>query len=193
MILDKHTFSRRLSRGLSSHPAQHSFGFWLFLLRRWRARFHDHDRRSTWTMPFTILTSKARRWHVTPETRWRRRWSWTSSMRRWGRHGWWATPSCSMRSMAASRPLRSMRIEMVARWWPCLRFWLRHWPHVHRNRPIRFDHGLPYLWENNLSIGTDQIVMTLLYMWTNDINMQESLLDKLFHTLDSISRRKEGC
>lgn len=136
-------------------------------------------------MPFPILTRR-RRWHAISEARWRWRWSWprTPPMCRWGRHGWWTAASHSMGPVATSWSLWSMRVEVVAGWWPCLlRFWLRHGPHVHRDSPIWLNHGLPDLGENDLSIWTDQIIVTLVNVWTDDINVQECLFDELFHSL----------
>lgn len=60
-----------------------------------------------------------------------------------------------------------------------------HRPHMHRHRPIWLNHLVPYLGENNLAIRTDKVIMPSLYMGTNNIDMAESLLDELFHALES--------
>lgn len=54
---------------------------------------------------------------------------------------------------------------------------------MHRNGPVRLNHSLPYLWQNNLAIGPNEVVVAVVDMLANDINVKESLLDKLFHSL----------
>jgi hypothetical protein len=54
---------------------------------------------------------------------------------------------------------------------------------VHGNSPIWLDHGLINLWENNLAVWADEIVMTLVHVLADDIDMEEGLLDQCFHSL----------
>jgi hypothetical protein len=49
---------------------------------------------------------------------------------------------------------------------------------VHSNSPIGLDHGLINLWENDLAVWADEIVMTLVHVLADNINMEEGLLDE---------------
>jgi len=66
-------------------------------------------------------------------------------------------------------------------WWWRRRFW--HRPHMHRDRPIGLDHGFPYLWENDFAVWSNEIIVSIMNMWADNINVEESLLDQLFHSL----------
>ena len=58
-------------------------------------------------------------------------------------------------------------------------------PHMHRDRPIWLDHGLPYLGKDDFAIWSYQIIMALRYMLTKKIHMHECLSYQLLHTLES--------
>lgn len=64
-------------------------------------------------------------------------------------------------------------------------FWDR--PHVHSDRPIWFNHSLPYLRKNDLSIRTYQVIVSFSYMTPDHFNMHEGLLDQFFHALPHVS------
>lgn len=57
-------------------------------------------------------------------------------------------------------------------------------PHVHGNGPVGFDHPFPDGGQNDLAIGTDEVVMAFLYAWPDNFHIQEGLLDEVFHTLN---------
>jgi hypothetical protein len=56
-------------------------------------------------------------------------------------------------------------------------------PHDHGDLPIRLDHFVPNLREDDLAIGPDEIKVTKLHFWADDVDVNEGLLDQLFHTL----------
>ncbi len=58
---------------------------------------------------------------------------------------------------------------------------------MHRDGPIRFNHCLPYLREDDFSIWADQIVVSLRNVRTDYFDMQEGLLYELLHTLILVS------
>lgn len=58
-----------------------------------------------------------------------------------------------------------------------------HRPHVHRDCPVWLDDLVPDLWENDLPIWPEQIIVTGLYVRSDDIDVKEGLLDELLHTL----------
>jgi hypothetical protein len=64
-------------------------------------------------------------------------------------------------------------------WW----WWLWHRPHVHGDGPVGLDHCLPDLWEDDLAIWANKIVMALVDVRTNDVNVKERLLNELLHAL----------
>lgn len=72
--------------------------------------------------------------------------------------------------------------------WRCW-FWLRHGPHVHSDGPIGLDHGLPDLRQDDLAIGSDEIVVALVDVGPNDVDVEEGLLDEFFHALGCVSDR----
>jgi hypothetical protein len=61
------------------------------------------------------------------------------------------------------------------------RLWNR--PHVHSNRPIRFDCRFPNPGEEYFSIRANKIIVSLLHVWSKAFYMQESLTDEFFHAL----------
>jgi hypothetical protein len=63
---------------------------------------------------------------------------------------------------------------------------LRHGPHMHRDGPVRLDHSLPDLREDDLTVGTDKIVVTFVDMGTDHVDVEEGLLDEFFHTLGDV-------
>jgi hypothetical protein len=58
------------------------------------------------------------------------------------------------------------------------RFLLWYWPHLHLNQGVWLDHCLPDLRKDNLSIRTDQVVVTFVYVMADNIYVKESLLDQ---------------
>jgi len=63
------------------------------------------------------------------------------------------------------------------------RRWFGHRPHVHGDGPVGLDHCLPDLRQDDLTIGTHEVVVALMDMRANDIDVKESLFDELLHTL----------
>lgn len=81
-----------------------------------------------------------------------------------------------------------MLVIQWRRWWKSLFRWLwwwwfGHWPHVHGNVPVRLDHRLPDLRQNDFAVRTDKIVVALMDVRADDIDVQESLFDEFLHTL----------
>lgn len=69
-------------------------------------------------------------------------------------------------------------------------FWWRgfgHGPHVHGDGPVGLNHGFPDLREDDLAIGTDEIVVAFVDVRADDIDVKEGLLDELFHTLTCVN------
>lgn len=95
-----------------------------------------------------------------------RRWSWSSSLSATR----WSTRHLGMVMARMSRRTHG-------------RFGFRHRPHMHRYRPIWLNHCLPHLRKNNFAIWPDQIVMAFSNVLSEHVNMQESLLNQLLHTL----------
>lgn len=60
---------------------------------------------------------------------------------------------------------------------------LIHRPHVHRDGPVGLDDLLPNAGKDYLAIGGDQVIVTFLDVRTDDIDVQEGLLDELLHAL----------
>src|ERR1041385_3358145 len=58
-----------------------------------------------------------------------------------------------------------------------------HGPHGHGDLPIGLHDLLPDRGQDDLAVGSGQIVMTLLHMGAKDIHLEEGLLDELFHAL----------
>ena len=54
---------------------------------------------------------------------------------------------------------------------------------MHRDSPIRLDHSFPHLWKYNLTIRADEVIVSFMYVWSNNINMEKGLLDQFFHSL----------
>ena len=63
---------------------------------------------------------------------------------------------------------------------------LRHGPHVHCDGPVGLNHSLPDLREDDLAVGTDEIVVTFMDMGADHVDMEEGLLDEFFHTLGDV-------
>jgi hypothetical protein len=72
------------------------------------------------------------------------------------------------------------RLLLLRRRWRGL--W--HRPHVHSNGPVGLHHSLPDLGKDDLAVRSDKVVVTLVDVGPNDIDVEERLLDKLFHSLD---------
>jgi hypothetical protein len=53
--------------------------------------------------------------------------------------------------------------------------------------PVGLDHGLPHLREDDLAVWSNKIVVAFVYVWADDINVEEGLLDELFHALQGVS------
>jgi hypothetical protein len=60
---------------------------------------------------------------------------------------------------------------------------LRHRPHMHRDCPVRLDHRLVHLREDDFAVRSDQVVVAFVDVLADYINMKESLVDKCFHAL----------
>jgi hypothetical protein len=58
---------------------------------------------------------------------------------------------------------------------------------MHCDIPIRLYHGFPHLCKYNLTIRADEIIVPLLYVWSNKIDMEKSFLNQLFHSLSITS------
>jgi len=56
---------------------------------------------------------------------------------------------------------------------------------MHSNSPVRLDHGVPDLWQYDLTIGTNKVIMPFMDVWPNDIDVKESLLDEGFDALEN--------
>jgi hypothetical protein len=72
--------------------------------------------------------------------------------------------------------------------WQGFHLWLRwrgfrHGPHVHGDGPVGLDHGLPDLWEDDFAVGSDKVVVAFVDVRANDVDVEEGLLDELFHAL----------
>jgi hypothetical protein len=79
-------------------------------------------------------------------------------------------------------------VLMVERWWrqrSWLLFWRRlgHGPHVHGDGPVGLDHCLPNLGQDDLAVRSHKVIVALVDMGTYDVDVKESLLDELFHSL----------
>jgi hypothetical protein len=82
----------------------------------------------------------------------------------------------SMASMVAVSASRPLIVEHSGRTgWRGVGF--GHGPHVHGDRPVRLDHCLPDLGKDDLSVRSNQVIMTIMNMGTDDFHVQESLLD----------------
>lgn len=87
--------------------------------------------------------------------------------------------------------VHGQKLLCVERWWGhgswLLFGWFRHRPHVHGNGPVRLDHSLPNLRQDDLAIRPDEIIMALVDVGTDDVDVEKRLFDKLLHTLDYVS------
>jgi hypothetical protein len=63
----------------------------------------------------------------------------------------------------------------------------RHRPHVHSNLPIRLNDRISNLREYDLAIRINKAVVSLMYVRPDDIDVEESLFDQLFHSLENTS------
>lgn len=61
---------------------------------------------------------------------------------------------------------------------------LGHWPHVHGDGPVGLDHCLPDLRQDDFAVRPDKIVVALVDVRADNVDVEESLLDELFHTLE---------
>jgi hypothetical protein len=82
---------------------------------------------------------------------------------------------------------RPLRVGVWWWLWQGFRFFdwrgFRHGPHVHGDGPVGLDHGFPNLREDNFAVGSDEVVVAFVHMRANDVNVEEGLLDELFHAL----------
>lgn len=53
---------------------------------------------------------------------------------------------------------------------------------MHRDTPIRLNHMLPWLRQDNLTIGY-QIIVSFIHMRSYNLHMKEGLLDQVLHSL----------
>lgn len=77
-----------------------------------------------------------------------------------------------------------VRVHWLWLWWGWRR--LRHGPHVHGDGPVGLDHSLPDLREDDLAVGTNEIVVTFVDMGADHVDVEEGLLDEFFHTLEDV-------
>lgn len=56
-------------------------------------------------------------------------------------------------------------------------------PHGHGDAPVRLNNLFPDGRQNDLSIWSDQVIVTFLDMWAQNVDLEECLLDEFFHTL----------
>jgi hypothetical protein len=129
-------------------------------------------------------------------------WRWPNPSWRWR---WWRSSATSSRRSlwlwwhhrplspphTRSRPMTWRGINNVHAFRRPLFWWVCNRPHVHCDGPIRLDHRLPDLRKNNLAIWSNQIITTLLYMRSNDLDMQEGLFDEFLHALENVSLSKK--
>jgi hypothetical protein len=62
---------------------------------------------------------------------------------------------------------------------------LIHRPHCHGDGPIGLNHLLPHRGQDDLAIRANEVVVAFHYVRAQDIHLHESLLDEVFHTLNS--------
>lgn len=96
---------------------------------------------------------------------------------------WWRR----WRSHAAVHVVRINHLRLFLLWW------LGHRPHVHGDGPVGLDNNLPNLRKNNLTVRSDEIIVTFVDVGTDHIDMKESLLDEFFHSLDSLVLISSKC
>ncbi len=66
------------------------------------------------------------------------------------------------------------------------------WPHMHRNGPVGLYQVLPEHREDDFPVGSYQVVVAFLDMWSNNVNVKEGLLDDVFDSLYRINSRSRG-
>lgn len=60
---------------------------------------------------------------------------------------------------------------------------LVHRPHVHCDVPIGLDDPFPNGREDDLPVGANEVIVTLLDVGPDRIDVEECLLDEIFHSL----------
>ena len=65
---------------------------------------------------------------------------------------------------------------------------------MHCDCPARLNDLFPDLWEDDVPVRPDKIVMTFLHMRTKNVDVQKCLFDQLFHSLkeDQVSMAQAG-
>lgn len=48
---------------------------------------------------------------------------------------------------------------------------------MHGNAPARSDHEFPDLGQDDLAIGTDEVVVSFVDVWAYDVDVEEGLFD----------------
>ena len=54
---------------------------------------------------------------------------------------------------------------------------------MHGDGPVGLDHGLPNLGQDDLAVRSHKVIVALVDMGAYDVDVKESLLDELFHSL----------
>jgi len=62
----------------------------------------------------------------------------------------------------------------------------RHRPHVHCNGPVWLDHCLPDLGKDDFAVWADEVIVAFMDMRADHVDVEEGLLDELFHTLEYV-------
>ena len=105
----------------------------------------------------------------------RRRWCRLPIFRRWRRWRRWGRPFSGRGRRRRWRRFFHFR-----------RFWQR--PQMHRHRDVGLNHVLPDPRQYDVTIRPYQIIMPVRNVRADDIDVKESLSDKILHTLDTAAR-----
>lgn len=54
---------------------------------------------------------------------------------------------------------------------------------MHGDAPVRLDDRVPDLRENDFTVGAVEVVVAVNNVLANDLDVEERLFDKIFHTL----------
>ncbi len=64
------------------------------------------------------------------------------------------------------------------------RLWGGRRPHLHGNKHVRPNESFPEMWNNDCSVGVDEIVFAFCNARTNVLDVQKGLFDEILHSLD---------
>lgn len=176
--------------GLAGHPADHRRRRGPFLLPGSLRGVGGQD---VGFHPVPHMRRRPHAGHSGPgRARWRRR------RRRRRRHAstsrLGARRAHERRGHAGVGPLAGLRGHGMGMWPGNPGGWNSRWhrpsrhnlverPHLHRDGPVGLDHLLPHCRENDLAVGSDQVVVALLDIGPNDVDALEGFLDQLLHAL----------